>query len=145
MSLPIQGPRDLGKPMLPLRRTEQRFFLSAAAVYGLITVLFGALGSHVLHGYLNPDMIQVFDTGILYQMFHTLILAVLGGMDRRPSASFLVKSGWFFFFGIPLFSGSLYALAITGFRVFGILTPIGGLLFLIGWVMFFLGSVQNQD
>lgn len=130
--------------MLPLKASEQKFFIITAAFYGLLTVLLGAFGTHMLQDHLTPEMRHAFNTGIQYQMFHTLLLLILGGMELRFLSPFVIKSGWCFVFGIPLFSGSLYALAITGFRVFAIFTPVGGLLFLMGWAMLFWGLLKNQ-
>ena len=79
-------------------------------------------------------MLAVFETGVRYQMYHTFaVLIVAAAIGRIGDASLLVLAGWFFFAGILLFSGSLYALALTGVGIWGTVTPVGGLLFLIGW------------
>ncbi len=92
-----------------------------------LAVAFGAFGAHALKSRLSPEMLAVFETGVRYQVYHALglfALASFGGPD---------KSGWCFVGGIVLFSGSLYLLALTGERRLGMITPIGGVLFLIGW------------
>lgn len=104
------------------------------AVLGFLGVTLGAFGAHALRSRLSPEMLAVFETGVRYQMYHTFaVLIVAAAIGRIGDASLLVLAGWFFFAGILLFSGSLYALALTGVGVLGAVTPVGGLLFLIGW------------
>ena len=111
-----------------------RTFLLIGAVLGFLGVTFGAFGAHALRGRLSPEMLAVFETGVRYQMYHTFaVLIVAAAIGRIGDASLLVLAGWFFFAGILLFSGSLYALALTGVGIWGAVTPVGGLLFLIGW------------
>ena len=101
---------------------------------GFLGVTLGAFGAHALRSRLSPEMLAVFETGVRYQMYHTFaVLIVAAAIGRIGDASLLVLAGWFFFAGILLFSGSLYALALTGVGVLGAVTPVGGLLFLIGW------------
>jgi uncharacterized membrane protein YgdD (TMEM256/DUF423 family) len=97
-----------------------------------LTVALGAFGAHGLKTRLAPEMLAIFETGVRYQAYHALgllALAALKGPDR---------AGWCFLVGIVLFSGSLYALALTGVRWLGAITPIGGVLFLVGWALFAL-------
>jgi len=111
-----------------------RTFLLIGAVLGFLGVTFGAFGAHALRSRLSPEMLAVFETGVRYQMYHTFaVLIVAAAIGRIGDASLLVLAGWFFFAGILLFSGSLYALALTGVGIWGAVTPVGGLLFLIGW------------
>jgi uncharacterized membrane protein YgdD (TMEM256/DUF423 family) len=112
-----------------------RTFLLLGAIFGFLGVAFGAFGAHALRSRLSPDMLAVFETGVRYQMYHTLaVLIVAAAIGRIGSAQLLVVAGWVFVAGIVLFSGSLYALTLTGVTTLGAVTPIGGLLFLIGWV-----------
>ena len=111
-----------------------RTFLLIGAVLGFLGVTFGAFGAHALRSRLSPEMLAVFETGVRYQMYHTFaVLIVAAAIGRIGDASLLVLAGWFFLAGILLFSGSLYALALTGVGIWGAVTPVGGLLFLIGW------------
>ena len=111
-----------------------RTFLLLAAVLGFIGVALGAFGAHGLRGRLAPDMLAVFETGVRYQMYHVFaLLVVASAIGHLGSARLLVIAGWAFFAGIMVFSGSLYALALTGTGILGAITPIGGLAFLIGW------------
>jgi uncharacterized membrane protein YgdD (TMEM256/DUF423 family) len=111
-----------------------RTFLLMGAVLGFLAVAFGAFGAHALKSRLTPEMLGVFETGVRYQMYHTLaLLIVAAAIGHIGTARLLVMAGWFFFAGILLFSGSLYALALTGVGILGAVTPFGGLMFLIGW------------
>ena len=85
---------------------------------------------------LSPDMLAVFETGVRYQMYHALaILIVAAATGHFGNARLLGAAGWTFTAGVVLFSGSLYALALSDVRILGAITPIGGLLFLAGWAM----------
>jgi uncharacterized membrane protein YgdD (TMEM256/DUF423 family) len=111
-----------------------RTFLLIGSVLGFLGVMFGAFGAHALRTRLSPEMLAVFETGVRYQMYHAFaVLIVAAAIGRIGDAPWLVLAGWFFFAGVLLFSGSLYALALTGIGTLGIVTPVGGLLFLIGW------------
>src|ERR1700704_4461209 len=110
-----------------------RTFLLAGAVAGLIAVGFGAFGAHGLRGRLSPEMLAVFETGVRYQMYHALALLLVAAVMARMGGWLIVTAGWSFTAGILIFSGSLYALALTGVTTLGAITPIGGLAFLIGW------------
>jgi uncharacterized membrane protein YgdD (TMEM256/DUF423 family) len=112
----------------------QRTFLLIGSVFGFLGVAFGAFGAHALRSRLSPEMLAVFETGVRYQMYHAFaILIVSAAMGRLGAVPWLSVAGWFFVAGVVLFSGSLYALALTGVGTLGAITPIGGLLFLLGW------------
>lgn len=114
---------------------ERRFGTLGAAL-GAVAVAAGAFGAHALRARLAPDMLAVFETGARYQMYHALaLLAVALLIGRQAPAHPLARAaGWLFTAGIVLFSGSLYALALTGVRTLGAITPVGGLAFIAGWV-----------
>lgn len=99
------------------------------AGFMFLAVGLGAFGAHALKARLEPDMLVIFETGVRYQVYHALALLLLASL-RGPS-----KAAWCFTAGIALFSGSLYILALTGVRKWGAVTPIGGVLFLIGWLV----------
>ena len=92
-----------------------------------LDVALGAFAAHGLKAKLTPEMLTIFETGVRYQAYHALALLLLAAL-RGPD-----KAGWCFVGGIALFSGSLYLLALTGERRLGMVTPLGGLLFLAGW------------
>ncbi|MBI4607368.1 MAG: DUF423 domain-containing protein, partial [Planctomycetes bacterium] len=89
-------------------------------------------GAHGLRGRLEPEALQVFEVAVRYQMYHALALVLVGLLAGRSSGS-LAPCGWAFAAGIGLFSGSLYALALTGSRDWGRVAPFGGAAFLLGW------------
>jgi uncharacterized membrane protein YgdD (TMEM256/DUF423 family) len=111
-----------------------RNFLLIGAVLGFLGVAIGAFGAHGLRSRLSPEMLAVFETGVRYQMYHVFaLLIVAAAIGHAGQARLLMIAGWSFIAGILIFSGSLYALVLTGTTAFGAVTPIGGLGFLIGW------------
>ena len=118
-------------------------FLLLGAIFGILGVGLGAFGAHGLRDRLSPQMLAVFEIGVRYQMYHALTLLFVGlamRMDLAPRT--LSKAGWCFAAGIVIFSGSLYALALTGTTTFGAITPIGGLAFLVGWALLIIASLR---
>ena len=110
------------------------WWITGALMAGL-AVAAGAFGAHALKARLSLDLLQVFETGVRYQMYHALgLLAVAVAGDRWPQSNFNLV-GWLMVAGIVLFSGSLYALCLTGVRMLGAITPLGGLCFLAGWAV----------
>jgi uncharacterized membrane protein YgdD (TMEM256/DUF423 family) len=111
----------------------KRTLLLLGSSLGFFGVALGAFGAHGLKNILAPDMLVIFETGVRYHMYHafTIILASLLA-ERHASAG---TAGRFFGLGILLFSGSLYIMALTGIRSFGMVTPFGGVSFLMGWGM----------
>jgi uncharacterized membrane protein YgdD (TMEM256/DUF423 family) len=104
------------------------------AVSGAIAVAAGAFGAHALRTRLDPADLVVFETAARYQMYHSLaLLATAWLLDRRPTAA-AVLAGWLFIEGIVVFSGSLYALTLTGARWLGAITPLGGIGLIAGWI-----------
>ena len=111
-----------------------RRFLFLGAFFGGLAVAAGAFGAHALRAHLTPDLLAVFETGARYQMYHALALCLVGIVRSAPVPQRLTAAaGWCFVFGILLFSGSLYLLALTGTTWWGAVTPLGGVAFLIGW------------
>ncbi len=108
-------------------------FLLIGALLAFLGVAFGAFGAHGLRNRLSPEMLAVFETAVRYQMYHALALLLVGLMTAPMGGPMIRTAGWAFAIGIVLFSGSLYALALTGTTTFGAITPIGGLAFLVGW------------
>lgn len=109
-------------------------WLRLGAILGGLAVAGGAFAAHGLEKQLDERGLDLFETAARYQMYHALALVAVGllaGPDRGGRA--LGVAGWSFFLGILLFSGSLYALALSGVRWLGAITPIGGALFLVGW------------
>jgi len=112
-----------------------RFFFSSGAVAACVAVALGAFGAHSLRTKLTPDMLNIFEVAVRYQMYHAFgLIAVAWAATRWPQAN-LNAAGWCFIAGIVIFSGSLYILSLTGMRWLGAITPIGGLAFLGGWAI----------
>ncbi len=100
----------------------------------MLAVAFGAFGAHALRAALDPGAMAVYQTAVQYQFYHALALLAVGVLAGQGTPRpWLRASGWAFSIGIGLFCGSLYALALTGVRAWGMVTPIGGLAFLAGW------------
>ena len=111
-----------------------RFFFIAGSLLGFLAVAFGAFGAHGLKIYLDTSQLITFETAVRYQMYHSLaLLAVALAYTKWPGKG-LIISGWMFIVGIILFSGSLYALSLSGVRSLGMITPFGGLVLLSGWL-----------
>jgi uncharacterized membrane protein YgdD (TMEM256/DUF423 family) len=117
-------------------------FLLVGGLAGFLGVAFGAFGAHGLRARLSPDMLAVFETAVRYQMYHALAILAVGLILGRMDGWLFRTAGWLFTAGIVLFSGSLYALALSGVTTLGAITPIGGLLFLLGWAFLIVGGVM---
>jgi uncharacterized membrane protein YgdD (TMEM256/DUF423 family) len=125
-------------------------FLSAGALSGIIAVILGAFGAHGLRKIASPEVIDAFKTGVQYQMYHTLALLVVAIVYDRLQNNWVKWSGYLFSMGIIFFSGSLYL--ITGLKAYektvpvvvGIITPLGGLVFILGWISLLVGSLTKR-
>jgi uncharacterized membrane protein YgdD (TMEM256/DUF423 family) len=111
-----------------------RLFFGLGALSAFIGVALGAFAAHGLKARLDPAMLVTFETGVRYHMYHALGLLAVGWACTRWPGWATTASGWLFVAGTLLFSGSLYALALTGERWLGAITPFGGLTFLAGWL-----------
>lgn len=117
-----------------------RVFVVLGALSGLLSVAAGAFGAHGLRARLAPELLAVFEVGARYQMIHALaLIAVAWACTRWPSRA-IRAAGWLFVAGTVIFSGSLYALALTGMRGLGAITPVGGALFMAGWAALAWGA-----
>ncbi len=110
-----------------------RMLLLLAAMFGFTGVALGAFAAHGLKTQLSADYLAVFQTGVHYQMLHALALLALAALWERLAQRLLLAAGICFCVGILLFSGSLYALTLSGIGALGVITPVGGLMFLVGW------------
>lgn len=127
--------------------------LGIAAVSGFIAVAFGAFGSHAIKPQVTVDTMALFQTANRYHFIHTIVLLLVGVLYARDESTYLKVSAYAFINGIVLFSGSLYIMALrpivaTDLSFLGPVTPLGGVFFLIGWVMlayygFFMAKVQR--
>jgi len=111
-----------------------RLALLLASVFLFAAVALGAFGAHALRARLAPDLMTVYQTAVQYHFWHALGLLAIGALlGLRPDHAPLAVAGWLLVAGLLLFSGSLYALALTGIRGFGAVTPVGGIAFLAAW------------
>lgn len=104
--------------------------IALGALNGALAVAAGAFGAHGLRERLEPRALEIFETAARYQMFHALAIVICGVIATRGATT----AGWLFQVGILVFSGSLYALALTDVKVLGAITPLGGVAFLAGWL-----------
>jgi uncharacterized membrane protein YgdD (TMEM256/DUF423 family) len=118
-------------------------FLRLAAASGFVAVGLGAFGAHGLRSMLDAARLGTWETAVHYQMFHVVALLAVGLLAQRRDASLLRWSGWSFVAGTALFSGSLYVLALTGVRWLGMITPLGGVGFLLGWGLLFTAITRQ--
>ena len=111
-------------------------FLFLGAISALTGVGMGAFGAHGLKAILSPELLTVYQTGVTYQMWHALGLIGIALMRRHvPESKLLSWAGWLMFIGILLFSGSLYLLAVLDLKWLGMITPLGGVSFIIAWAL----------
>jgi uncharacterized membrane protein YgdD (TMEM256/DUF423 family) len=103
------------------------------AIYGLLGVAAGAFGAHALRARLSGDLLAIYRTAVEYQFWHALALLAVGLLARQAAGVWLTASGVAFTLGVLVFSGSLYILALSGIRVLGAVTPLGGLALIAGW------------
>jgi uncharacterized membrane protein YgdD (TMEM256/DUF423 family) len=128
-----------------------KLFLFWGSLIGALGVAFGALGAHALKTRLLPEQLQIFETGVKYQMYHSIMLVILFLIGEKVHSNYINYSGWCFIFGTLLFSGSIYLLAckellsIESWKSFlGPITPIGGILLITGWVFLILSSLKSN-
>ena len=119
-----------------------KFCLVSATIFGFLSVALGAFGAHSLKNILDEYGKAIYEKAVIYQMFHAIALFAVGLLQHLVKNTSFSLAGWGFFFGVLLFSGSLYLLAITGMRWLGAITPIGGVAFLFGWVCFSFSIIK---
>ncbi|MGX9933502.1 DUF423 domain-containing protein [Virgibacillus salarius] len=112
-----------------------KLFLVLGMINGFLAVALGAFGAHGLEGRLSEKALSTWEKAVNYQMFHTMALLVTGLLMMKADPASIIWAGWMFFIGIILFSGSLYIYSTTAIKTFAMITPLGGVAFLIGWVL----------
>ena len=122
--------------------------MKRASLFGMSAVILGAFGAHALKQILEPNMLAIFHTGVEYQFIHALALLGVSILQKNNPSNNLKRAAWFFTIGILLFSGSLYILSLKDFlaflplKIFGPITPVGGVFFILGWFQLFIFSKE---
>ncbi|WGD87732.2 DUF423 domain-containing protein [Bacillus subtilis] len=120
-----------------------KVFIILGAINALLAVGLGAFGAHGLEGKIPDKYLQVWHTGVQYQMYHALGLFVVAFLaDKLSGIGSVTTAGWLMFAGIVLFSGSLYILSVTQISILGAITPLGGVAFIISWIMIVVAAVK---
>jgi uncharacterized membrane protein YgdD (TMEM256/DUF423 family) len=121
-----------------------KIVLLTGVFFSMLSVVLGAFAAHGLKAKISTDMLGVFQTGVQYQFYHALALILIGLLMKQLPSSLLVWSAGLIAVGIVFFSGSLYMLALTSNKMFGPITPLGGVFFIIGWVLMFVSIVKSE-
>lgn len=122
---------------------EQKWLLILGTLMGLLSVLAGAFGAHALKHKLGHEMVAVFEIGARYQMYHAFAIGLAVWISTMIPGILPLLSGWTFFAGSIIFSGSLYALSLSGIRMIGMITPIGGVLLALGWLFLMVAVFKS--
>ena len=112
--------------------------LLTGSAFLVLAVVVGAFGAHALKGKLSDDMMEVYKTGVEYHFYHALGLLLIGVLSLHFPSGLINWSALFLSIGVILFSGSLYLMAVTGVKWLGAITPLGGLCFIVGWILLFI-------
>jgi|JI10StandDraft_1071094.scaffolds.fasta_scaffold142575_1 uncharacterized membrane protein YgdD (TMEM256/DUF423 family) len=132
--------------MIPVNNQSIRYYLLTSTALGFLAVAIGAFGAHGLKEIIGPERMPVFETGNKYHFYHTIVSLIVLLLAKQYGFNLYLKLSYFsFLLGIFLFSVSLYALAITGIRLLGVITPFGGVSFLCGWIMLGMAIVQSRE
>ncbi|HFB52373.1 MAG TPA: DUF423 domain-containing protein [Anaerolineae bacterium] len=123
-----------------------KFALIFGAAFAFLGVAAGAFGAHGLQPYFaqHPALAEIYRTATQYQIYHALGLLLVGLLAEKLPGTLTAVAGYAFFGGILLFSGSLYALVFTQIRIFGAITPLGGVAFLVGWASLFIAAAKMK-
>ena len=120
-----------------------KLFLIFSSVSGILSVSLGAFGAHALKDKLTKDgTLDTFQTAVQYQFYHTLALLAIAILFSKYQSQWLTYAGYSMTFGILIFSGSLYILCFTGMKWLGAITPIGGLLLILGWLFVLITAIK---
>ena len=119
----------------------KNYWITTGAVFGFLAVAIGAFGAHQLKDVLSPEMMEVYRTGVLYHILHAVIITAIGFYSNPK----FYKAALFLSIGIVLFSFSLYVYTITGIKSLAMITPVGGVSFLVGWLLVIISSVKSRN
>ncbi len=119
-------------------------FVAIGALLGALAVGSGAFGAHALKAVLSSDLMTVYQTAVDYQFIHSILLVLIGMLAHKKSVTSLTVAGWLVFVGILLFSGSLYILTLSSVRSFGMITPVGGVMLIAGWLSLMMYALRHH-
>lgn len=117
----------------------KNYWITIGAIFGCLAVAIGAFGAHQLNTIISPEMLDIYKTGVFYHLVHAVIITAIG---FNANSKFF-KSALFLSIGIILFSFSLYIYSITGIKTFAMITPLGGVSFLLGWILIIIASIKK--
>lgn len=119
---------------------SQKLWITISGISGFLGVALGAFGAHVMKGQLSPEMLEIFKTGVFYQLIHSVVLLAIALSGNEN----YLNSEKFFLTGIVLFSFSLYLYSVTSIKILAFITPFGGVFFLIGWITVIISGLKKQ-
>lgn len=144
MALLSPSDRSLLTPARSALTIARVIWARLGSVFALLAVGLGAFGAHALRSRLEPDLQAIYETGVRYHFYHALALFVVAWLAETRGSAWTTAAGWAFTVGIALFSGSLYALSLSGLRWLGAVTPFGGVAFLAGWMLLLLAPFERR-
>ena len=121
-----------------------RNFIVLGAIGGFLSVAFGAFGAHAIKQWISTDLMAIYQTAVTYQMYHSLGLVFIGLIYQHYQNTLIKIAGWLMLTGMVIFSTSLYVLTLSGIRWLGAITPIGGSLLLLAWLLLIFGMLKKQ-
>lgn len=123
----------------------QQWFVFCGALLGFVGLAAGAFGAHILQQRLAPESLTIFEVGVRYQMYHALAILLTVLLMSVIPGYWPMMAGYFFISGTIIFSGSLYILVFSGVKAWGAVTPIGGVLLLLGWISLTLMAFAQRS
>lgn len=128
-----------------VNQQSSKLYLVMIGISGFLAVAVGAFGAHALKGIIPPERMVIFETGNKYHFYHTIMSLIAIYFSEFTDNRIWKWASGFFLIGIVFFSFSLYALAITGIKILGAITPFGGVCFLVGWAFILFASIQSRN
>jgi len=122
---------------------QAKIAILAGVTFAVFAVILGAFAAHGLKASLDAYHLGIFETGVKYQMYHGLGLAIIGVLAAKSTSKYFEYSVWLMSMGIIFFSGSLYLMAVFDLKYLGIVTPVGGVFFIMAWISCFLGVLKS--
>lgn len=123
----------------------RKVFVALGAALGMIFVMTGAVGAHIVREDVSANMFRIFTVGLHFEIYHALALILIGlSAAHLGSSRWLSLAGWLMFAGIVMFSGSIYLIVLTGHHEFAIITPFGGSALIVSWLLFLIAVIRSS-